>query len=166
MKFISLSCSIPDFKETDVPLVQFLHTFSVKFRKMKRLIIMMLAAALFMPFMQSSAGIPQGVIDNIAASIRAGNYKALSGYFGNAVEVELPGKEGTFSKSQAEMLLKDFFAKELPASFTVNQKGSSSGGSMFMIGTYKSANGVFRTYLLLKPVSQQLTIQQIQFEKD
>jgi len=105
-----------------------------------------------------------GISENIASAIRSGNSKLLTTYFNSTIEITLPGKEGTFSKVQAEMVMKDFFSKYPPASFDINQKGSSSGGSQFIIGTYKSNNKVYKTYLLLKPVDGQLLIQQLQFE--
>lgn len=119
-----------------------------------------------LPIALVKADLPQNITDNITAAIRSGNSKQLAGYFGNAVELVLPGKEGTFSKAQCEMLMKDFFANQPPASFVVNQKGSSAGGSMFMIGTYKSGKSSFKTYILLKPADKQMTIQQLQFEGD
>lgn len=105
-----------------------------------------------------------GISENIASAIRSGNSKVLSTYFNTTIEITLPGKEGTFSKVQAEMVMKDFFTKYPPAAFDINQKGTSSGGSQFIIGTYKSNNKVYKTYLLLKLVDGQLLIQQLQFE--
>jgi hypothetical protein len=105
-----------------------------------------------------------GISENIAAAIRTGNSKSLAMYFNTTLEISLPGKEGTFSKVQAEMVMKDFFSKNPPTAFDVNQKGTSSGGSQFIIGTYKSNNKVYKTYFLLKPVEGQLLIQQLQFE--
>lgn len=107
-----------------------------------------------------------GLTENIVAAIKAGNSKALAQYFSTTIEITLPGKEGTFSKVQAEMIIKDFFTKYPPAAFEVNQKGSSSGGSQFIIGTYKSNNKLYKTYLLLKPIDKQLLIQQLQFEEN
>jgi hypothetical protein len=109
---------------------------------------------------------PPGLTENIAAAIKAGNSKELAQYFGPTVEIILPGTDGAFSKAQAEMIMKDFFGKSAPVSFTVNQKGNSAGGAQFMIGTYKSKTETLNVYILLKPVSNQLLIQQIHFETD
>lgn len=109
---------------------------------------------------------PPGLIENITAAIKAGNSKDLSKYFGPTVEIILPGIDGAFSKAQSEMIMKDFFAKSAPVSFVVNQKGNSAGGSQFLIGTYRSKNETLNVYILLKPVSNQLLIQQIHFETD
>lgn len=108
----------------------------------------------------------QSVSDDVVSAIKAGNSKMLANYFGNAVEISLPDKDGTFSKAQAEMMMKDFFANHPPVSFIVNQKGASTGGSKFIIGTYKSGSVVYKVYLLLKASGQTFTLQQIQFEED
>ena len=109
---------------------------------------------------------PPGIIEDISAAIRAGNSKDLAKYFGPTLEIILPGSDGAFSKAQAEMIMKDFFAKSAPVSFSINQKGNSAGGAQFIIGTYKNKNEKLNVYILLKPVSNQLMIQQMHFEAD
>jgi len=107
-----------------------------------------------------------GVHENIAVAIRTGNFKALAGYFSTTVEISLPTKEGTYSRVQAEMVMKEFFQKNPPTSFILEQKGTSSGCAQFIIGTYKSGNKELKTYILLKSIDGQLLIQQLQFESD
>jgi hypothetical protein len=107
-----------------------------------------------------------GILENIVSAIKSGNSKVFASYFSTTVEITLPGNEGTFSKLQAEMIFKDFFSKNSPVSFTVDQKGVSTGGTQFIIGTYKSSNKKYKTYILLKPIDGQMLIQQIQFEID
>ena len=119
-------------------------------------------------FGSSSVGAvePPGIVEDISAAIKAGNSKDLAKYFGPTLEIILPGSDGAFSKAQAEMIMKDFFAKSAPVSFLINQKGNSAGGAQFIIGTYKNKNEKLNVYILLKPVSNQLMIQQMHFEAD
>jgi len=107
-----------------------------------------------------------GVHENIAAAIRSGNSKVLATYFSATVEITLPAVEGTYSRVQAELVMKEFFQKIPPTAFILEQKGTSSGGAQFLIGTYKSGNKELRTYILLKGIDGQLLIQQLQFESD
>ena len=109
---------------------------------------------------------PPGIVEDITAAIKAGSSKDLAKYYGPTIEIILPGSEGTFSKAQAEMIMKDFFTKSAPVSFVVNQKGNSAGGAQFIIGTYKNKSEKLNVYILLKPVSNQLMIQQMHFEAD
>jgi hypothetical protein len=134
-----------------------------------KLKILIIFISVFITGKLSYSSIPgelPGILENIVNAVKIGNSKALAQYFSNTVEISLPGKEGAFSKMQAEMIIKDFFQKNAPTGFIVEQKGNSSGGAQFIIGTYKSNNKVFKTYILLKPFDGQLLIQQLQFEID
>jgi hypothetical protein len=134
---------------------------------MKKIIIFLTIMLFGFSVTQSYAELPMaGVLESVAAAIRIGNSKELAKYFATTVEVTLPEKDGSFSKVQAEMVMKDFFTKNAPSAFSINQQGTSTGGSQFMIGSYKSGSKVFRTYLLFKPVNGQLFIQQIEFETE
>jgi hypothetical protein len=128
--------------------------------------IILSLAVLLMIQSQVKALEPQGLVENIAAAIKAGNSKELAKYFGPTVEIIIPGIDGAFSKAQAEVIMKDFFTRSAPVSFTINKKGNSAGGSQYMIGTYKSKTESLNVYILLKPVSNILMIQQIHFETD
>ncbi len=133
--------------------------------KVEKIIIFFLSLMLVINLPMSARQLP-GPVENIAAAIKAGNSKELAKYFGPTVEIILPGIDGAFSKAQSEMIMKDFFAKSAPVSFVVNQKSNSAGGSQFIIGTYKSKTETLIVNILLKPVSNQLLIQQIHFETD
>lgn len=113
-----------------------------------------------------SSGSSTGIVENIASALNSGNARELAKYFCPTVEIILPGSDGNFSKAQAEMIMKDFFSKSVPLSFSVNRKGNSTGGAQFVIGAYKSKTEVLNVYILLKPTGDQLLIQQLHFEAD
>lgn len=108
----------------------------------------------------------QSLNNKIAVAIRTANSKELSVYFNNTLDIALPGNEGTFSKAQAEMVIRDFFIKNPPVSFTLNREGRSKDGSEFGIGTYKCGKHEYRTSFLLKPVQGTLLIHQLKFGGD
>ncbi len=104
---------------------------------------------------------------DIVSHIRSGDVTALSAFFGQSVDLNVPGNENTYSKAQAELILKDFFGKNPPASFKTNHQGTSKDGSRFFIGTYTAVNGKnFRTYCLMKRSGERFLLQQLQFEPD
>jgi hypothetical protein len=107
-----------------------------------------------------------GVNESIAAAIKIANSGELAKYFNSTIEIQTPGNEGTFSKNQAEMIMKEFFTKNPVAGYTTNQQGSSNGGAQFIIGTYKSGKLVFHVYILVKPVAGKMLIQQLHFENE
>ncbi|MEI6851506.1 MAG: DUF4783 domain-containing protein [Bacteroidota bacterium] len=106
------------------------------------------------------------VINNIVAAITAGDARKLATYFNTTVDLTIPSGDGTYSKSQAEMIVKNFFAQYPPVSFKINQQGSSNEGSQFSIGTLVTKTAKFRTYFLLKKVNGVSLIHQLQFETE
>ncbi|MBK7035557.1 MAG: DUF4783 domain-containing protein [Chitinophagales bacterium] len=108
-----------------------------------------------------------GDLDNISAAIKAGNSKALAEYFDNTVEVKIANKEGAYSKSQAEAIVKDFFAKNPPKTFKFIHDGPSGGNNAhYAIGSLGTDKGKFRTYVYLKKVGDKFVIQELSFENE
>ncbi|HNW88635.1 MAG TPA: DUF4783 domain-containing protein [Bacteroidales bacterium] len=103
---------------------------------------------------------------SVAAAISAGDSKALASYFSPSIDLTVPGTDGTYSKSQAEMILKDFFTKYPPVTFKINQQGSSNEGSQFAIGTLSTKTATFKTYFLIKKRDNVPLVQQLQFEEE
>ncbi len=106
------------------------------------------------------------IITNIVAAITAGDAKKLAVYFNSTVDLTVPSGDGTYSKSQAEMIVKNFFSQYPPVSFKINQQGSSNEGAQFSIGTLLTKTAKFRTYILLKKINGIPLIHQLQFESE
>lgn len=117
-------------------------------------------------FLAGSKTYAQEVTSKIAASIRSGNAKELSIYFNQSLDLSAPGSEGTFSKAQAEMIIKNFFTKYPPSSYSQNHQGKSNDGSHYAIGVYKSGNTSFRAYFLLRNIGGKPLIHQLKFESE
>ncbi|MBS4013649.1 MAG: DUF4783 domain-containing protein [Bacteroidetes bacterium] len=106
------------------------------------------------------------LISNISKAIQKGSAPEVASYFSSNVELLLPGNDGTFSKTQAEVILRNFFNENPPASFSINHQGSSRDGSKYAIGTYKTKSGdSYRVYYLVKKVGDSFLLHQLQFEK-
>lgn len=107
------------------------------------------------------------VIDQVHKAIREANAGNLAQYFHSSVDLELGDTDGNFSKNQAEMIVKDFFAKNPVKTYTVKHKGSSDDGSKYIIGLYLAKNNrEYRVYILLKQQDAGLRINQLQFEEE
>jgi hypothetical protein len=102
-------------------------------------------------------------IDDVVAAMRTGNANQLSKYFDSRVDLSLPGKSDNYSKSQAEMILKDFFANNTVKNFVVKHKGEQNG-SQFCIGLLQTKNGNFRTKFFMKQKGDQQVVQELGFE--
>jgi hypothetical protein len=104
------------------------------------------------------------IIADIGTAIKSGNAANVSKYFNSTLDLTTPDNEGTYSKTQAELILKDFFTKNTPDSFTINHNGSSNDGSLYAIGTYVSKGNSFRAYFLLKKADTSYLIQKLEFD--
>ena len=102
--------------------------------------------------------------DNIAADIRKGDAPSLAKYFGGNVEISIKDAQNSYSKSQAEAVLKNFFSVHAPKSFTIVHQGQSPEGAKYFIGTLSSSAGTYRTYVYAKQVNTAFVIQEIRFE--
>lgn len=105
-------------------------------------------------------------LDQISKIIRSGNAKDLVRKFSKSVELNLNGEEASYSRAQAEAVLKDFFDKLPPKEFKVNHKGSSKGGLPYAIGEYKNSAGTYRVWIRLKNEAGKNLVYEMSFIKD
>lgn len=126
---------------------------------MKRFLLLVACGALFSSFAVNSS------IDEVIAAMKTGNVSQIAKYFDNTVEITMPDKNNSYSKSQAEMVLRDFFSTNGVKGFTVIHKGEN-GGSKYCIGTLTTQNGSYRTTIFMKLKSDKQYLQEIRFESN
>lgn len=96
-----------------------------------------------------NAGAQDDPFDPIIKAIQESDAKSLSACFNITIELRLPDNENTCSSSQGEMIMKDFFKKYPPDSFTVVQKGTTDAVSMFAICNYVTGSRQYQVYINL-----------------
>lgn len=107
-----------------------------------------------------AVSIPEGVIN----SLKTGNAKELSNYFNTNIELAVIDKEDVFSKTQAEVILADFFKTNPVTGFTVVHQGGKEG-SQYVIGNLTTSKGTYRVNIYLKEVNQKTVISQLRIDK-
>jgi len=113
------------------------------------------------------AAMPGGdAIQEITKAIQTMDAKKLADYFSSTIDLELGSLNGNYSKTQAEIIMRDFFKNNQAKSYTLNHQGDSEDGSQFFIGTYKTATKEYRVYGLLKKESNLLVLRQLQFDEE
>lgn len=117
-----------------------------------------LAASLLLTSFTVTSG-----IDDIINALKTGNASQIAKYFDNTVEITLPDKSNSYSRSQGEMILKDFFSNTQVKSFEVMHKGENAG-SQYCIGTLVTSTGSYRTTVFMKQKGDKQTVQEIRFE--
>jgi hypothetical protein len=106
---------------------------------------------------------PAYTFDEIAVAIRSGNANELSRYLDNRVDICLPEKSDSYSKIQAEMIIRDFFSTNVVQNFLVKNKGSN-GASGFCVGVLQTRNGDYRTTLFMKQKGDRQLLQELRFQ--
>jgi len=102
-------------------------------------------------------------IDDVITAMRTGNAGTVAKYFDNSVEISMPEKSNSYSKSQAELVLKDFFTSNPVKSFEIIHKGENAG-SQYCIGTLQTKNGSYRTTIFMKQKGDHQVLQELRFE--
>lgn len=126
---------------------------------MKTIFTSLLAACLvlFSSFAQSSN------IDGVISALRSGNATELAKYFDDSVELTLPVKSDSYSKAQAQVIIKDFFSNNGVKTFELKHKGDSPGGH-YCIGTLQTKSGNFRAHVFMKSKGNKDVLKEIRFQ--
>ena len=102
-------------------------------------------------------------IDEVIGALRGGNSTELSKHFDDNVELTLPDKSDSYSKAQAQLIVKDFFGNNGVKGFDLKHKGDSPGGH-FCIGTLQTSAGNFRTNVFMKTKNGKEVVKEIRFQ--
>ncbi len=106
--------------------------------------------------------IPYSTIESAFATNDAQDITALGK---EKILINILGKEGVYSQSQANLVLKDFFTKKPGTSFKFIFKGKEASDGSFAIGTYQSKSEEFRVTIHFKKVSGDFLIESLSIEK-
>jgi hypothetical protein len=115
-------------------------------------------------FINMAAMLPDE-FENIASAIRVGDAHTISMYFDKTVDIKTDDKSITYSKNQAELVLKEFFQKNNPHVFTIIHRGASAKGAKYIIGTLETSTGKFRSFVYMKESGGKQFIEEMSFEK-
>lgn len=78
--------------------------------------------------------------------------------------INVLGKEGAYSQSQAGLILKDFFTKHPGTKFDFYFKGKESSDGSFAIGNYASRGEEFRVTVHFKKLGSDYKIESLTIE--
>jgi len=99
-------------------------------------------------------------------ALKAGSAKELVKYVNQSVEINVEGDINTYSKAQAEFVLRDFFKKYPVTDFSISHTGSSKSGLQYAIGTYKSNANQLTVLIRVKQSGNTHLIHEISFVKE
>jgi hypothetical protein len=115
-------------------------------------------------FFYSILSFAQGGIDDVISAMKIGNASAVAKYFDNYIDITLPDKSSNYSKSQGELIIKDFFANNGVKNFDVKHKGNNDNGD-YCIGTLLTKNGNYRATVYMRVKGNKQVIQDIRIQQ-
>jgi hypothetical protein len=111
-------------------------------------------------------GFSQELFNPMKDALKTGNAKEVVKFFNTSVDMNVEGNVDTYSKAQAEFVLRDFFKKHPVSDFNIVHTGSSKGGLQFAIGRYVSNGDNYNVLLRVKEVGGENLIHEINFVKE
>lgn len=135
---------------------------------MMRSCFMLLTVALSLHFHAASGQEQAAGVDpwpDITEAFASGNARELAESFSSMVDLGLPEGDNSYSKSQGEIVMRDFFKKTPPDGFEVKQTGKTSEKSHFAICQYESSGKNYQVSIYVKQELGVFLITRIKFEK-
>ena len=120
----------------------------------------------FLSFLSLTGWSQTEIFSPMKDALKAGSAKELVKHFNESVDIDLDGDERTYSKAQAELVLRDFFKKHVVNDFNILHDGASKGGLQYAIGRYVSAAESYNVLIRVKEVGGTHLIHEIKFRKE
>lgn len=114
----------------------------------------------------STKVIAQSFIEEITNAFTTGDAPILSKHFSNNLDIAFNKETGIYSRSQSEMIFRDFFSKEKPNSFEVKQRSYQNNNDLlYLISSYKSNKNKYLVFITLKWENNNYKIVEIHFKQ-
>ena len=136
----------------------------VLLRNMKKLHVFVISLFLInFSFGKSIIATEQELFTELSNNFKSGNVKEIAKYFAITIYITLPTSEDQYSKSQAEIVLKNFFEGHSPSAFTLEHQGASNNGK-YMVGSLVTSKGTFKVYVFVKDIGGKKSISELKIE--
>lgn len=101
------------------------------------------------------------------SSVSSRNTEFLSEILDNNIDITYNNVHSTYAKSQALMIINDFYSKNKPSVFRLSYKGSYPNiEDQYVIGTISSATSDFKVYMYIKNRGGKFVIQELKIVND
>ena len=107
----------------------------------------------------------QGGIEDVISAMKSGNASGVTKYFDSYVDITIDDKGSNYSRSQGELILKDFSSNNGVRSFELKHKGNNDNGD-YCIGTLQTKNGNYRATVYMRLKGNKLVIQDIRIKQE
>lgn len=103
--------------------------------------------------------------EKMAKLFGEGNAEAISACFNSSIQLTTPGKQGVYSRSQAKMILEDFFETNKTTNAVVKTVGNSDNGAQYISLDLNSTGGTFHVNISYRGTGEKLKIHELKIEK-
>lgn len=106
-------------------------------------------------------------MEEVVNAIKNNRIEDMSKFFDNIVPVTINNTQTIYSRNQAEVVLKDFFDKNIPKDFLIMDNGSPNNSSKFIIGSLITPSGnKYNVYILMKLKDNMYLLQEIRLNRE
>lgn len=128
-------------------------------------LILLISCTLFFFTVQAQNSRPP--MEDVVNAIKNNRIEDMSKYFDNIVPVTINNTQTIYSRNQAEVVLKDFFDRNIPKDFLIMDNGSPNNTSKFIIGSLITPSGTkYNIYILMKQKDNNYLLQEIRINKE
>lgn len=114
----------------------------------------------------SKSGLEVHTIDPIIAALGNGSSNDLAKFFDSSISLNINGQQGDYSKTQAELVLRDFFKKNPSQGFSILYQNENQGSISTYIGEYLSSPGNFKVFIKVSQIQSTYRIYSLDFVKN
>ena len=105
-------------------------------------------------------------LNTVKSALRAGSAKDLARWFSPTIDLGVDGDKQSYSTTQAEFVVRDFFAKNPPTAFEFIHQGASDAAAPYAIGRYVAKTGSFRVLIKMKNQRGTMLIDNLDFARE
>ena len=106
------------------------------------------------------------IVEDLSTYFKAGNSKEIAKSFSPSIELNVLSEGDTYSKAQAEQILRDFFTKHSPTNSTVVHLIDTNPNYRFCILSLVTKTGKFRVSITLKKSNNSFFVTELRIEAD
>ena len=138
-------------------IAMFRYCYEFKTNEMRKVILMLMFGVLSAPFLMGQS---------VEKALGNEDLDAITSQMANRLEICVPGKTGSFSKSEATSLLKNFFDTHQVSSYQAKHSGNQrERDSNYTIGSLVTDKATYRVYVYYADAGGSKLIQELCIEK-
>ena len=123
--------------------------------------LLFVITGLFIPLQFQS-----NLVGEVSGQFRTGNSKEIAKHFNASIELNIADETDTYSKAQAEQILRDFFNKNMPVNSTVIHLINTNPNYQIGILSVLTKTVKYRVTVTFKKTSGDFLITELRIEGD